>query len=715
MLVNNPSFTLIAVLTLAVGISVNTAIFTVFNAVVLRPLDVPEPERVVQVDRSVLDYRFSYPDYIYLRDNARLFSGFTAATLSDFSMSGVPAFASGTQGGLADAVGFSVPEPLSAKNAEPVVGMLVAENYFQVLDVSPIMGRAFIRNQDDKPGAQPVLLLSENFWERRFARDPGVLGRALIINDLAFTVIGITPHDFTGTAPIVPSIWVPLTQRDRLEPGTGVLRDRGMVCCRLYGRLGAGVVRQQAQVEADALLQRLNNLYPDTNAHGKTSSDHLVLTRASAFEDPGEFRTSGVLIQAAASSVLLIACANVASLLLARSAARQKEIAVRLAIGASRGRLVRQLVTESALTGALAGATGLMLAWWVLHLFMLKIADSIPNLWVAIALHLAPDHRVFAYTLLISTMAVIACGLVPALQASNPNLTLTLKEQCGAFGGPRRSELRDVLVGGQVAVSLVLLIGAGLLARGSQRAFGINLGFDYRSLIGIEFRTPAGNQDLVKARVIRRQMISRIEIVPGVKSVTLASRAPLNGRRRSVSVAPSGGSVDLQHALESIYTLVSSNYFDTLGVAIVRGRNFSEHDGREGDDFSGAPVIVSERTAPSFWPGQDPIGKQISFEAPAESFAFPAERHPHSSASVVIGVAKNVRSVRPVLIGIGVGLVAAAAAGRVLVSLLFGLSTFDPATFLCVSVILAAVALLAGYIPARRAMKVDPMVALRYE
>jgi len=843
MLLHNPSFTLVAVLTLAVGIGVNTAIFTAFNAVALRPLEVPEPERVVQVAHATRGDRFSYPDYVYLRDNDRAFSGLTALTAAVLSMTSGPAFAASKQGGIASAAGFSFPEPLMGRNAEPLLGTLVAGNYFRVLGVAPVIGRDFIPGEDDKPGSRPVLLLSENYWERRFARDPGILGRTLILNDVAFTVIGITPHDFTGTAPIVPSVWVPLAMLDRVHPGTDLVHDRSAVCCTVYGRLAPGVAQEQAQAQTDALFQRLRNVYPEKNPNNRQTKDRIALTTASPFGHPDEdFWTPVAFVLGAVSLVLLIACANVASLMLARSAARQKEIAIRLAIGASRGRLIRQLMTESALISVLAGVTGLMLAWWVLHLLMLRIADSIPMFWVTIALHLAPDYRVFAYMLLLSMIAAIGFGLVPALQASKPNLTSALKEEGGAFGGLRKSGLRDLLTGVQVAVSLVLLIGAGLLARGSHRAFGIDLGFDYRRLIGIEFQTRASNQDPAQSQAIRRQMIRRIAGIPGVKSVSVASRAPLTGGARFVSVAFQGRANDLHHGFESLYTLATPDYFDTVGIPVLRGRNFSEEDLRDGDDFNGAPVIVSERTALKFWPGQDPIGKRISFGTPADGFPFAGELHPHSSASVVIGVAKDIRSwlldkfdetaiympvrrdfvgeilvrttvdprpvtaalhrelpivdpnmeavvfdfragfsnqpafvmsrlgaigsaivgilglalasvgiygmvgyavtqrthevgirmalgasreevlklvlgesMRPVLIGIAAGLVLAAAAARVLVSLLFELSTFDPITFLGVSAILASVALLAGYIPARRATKVDPMVALRYE
>ena len=842
MLWHNPSFTLIAVLTLAVGIGVNTAIFTAFNAVALRPLDVPEAERIVYLERTTQAGLFPYPDYAYLRQNSHVFSALTAAIPYVFSMSGVPSFNSAQQSGLAGAAGFSFPEPLTGRNAEPLVGMLVEGNYLRVLGIQPAMGRDFIPGEDDKPGAHPVLLISDNFWERRFARDPGILGRTVVMNDVAFTVVGITPRDFTGTAPLVPCVWAPIAMRDRLEPGSDLLHDRSVVCCRLYGRLAPDADAQRAQVETDGLYQRLKATYPDRNAREQQVADSVVVKPASAFPNPEDLRMPAMFVLGAVSLVLLIACANVASLMLARSAARQKEIAVRLAIGASRGRLIRQLMTESALISMLAGAAGLMLAWWVLHLLMLKIADSIPMVWVTLALHLAPDERVFAYMLVLSMAAAIGFGLVPALQASKPNLTSALKEESGGLGRLSKTGLRDMLVGVQVAVCLLLLINAGLLARGSQRAFGIDLGFDYRNMIGIEFRSMRTSQLPEQLRATRRQVLARIEGIAGVRSVAAASRMPLTGGTRSVLVALDGRPIDAQHALDALYTAVSPGYFETLGVPILRGRDFTERDARDSDDFNGAPVIISERTARKFWPGQDAIGRTIRFEPPPDDFAFPGERHPHSTSSVVIGIARDIRSaalqefddtalyfsvtrqfpdgilvrtagdpravsaalhrelpaidpkmeafvfdfrsgfsgqpvfvmsrlgavgsaiigilglvmasvgiygmvsfavsqrthevgirmalgarredvlrlvlrqsMRPVLIGMAAGVMIASGVARLLVSMLFGLSTFDPLTFLGVSAILAAVAFVAGYIPARRATRVDPMVALRYE
>jgi predicted permease len=396
-----------------------------------------------------------------------------------------------------------------------------------------------------------------------------------------------------------------------------------------------------------ALFRRLQQTYPDKGSQENAKMDHVVVTAASPFGPPDEgLMGIAAFVLAATSMVLLIACANVAGLLLARSVARQKEIAVRLAIGASRGRLIRQLLTESAIISVLAGVAGLVLAWWTLHLLMVQIASAIPAFWVDIALHLAPDHRVFAYMLLLALMAAIAFGLVPALQASRPNLTSALKEEGAAFGlRLRKSNLRDVLIGLQVAVSLVLLIGAGLLARGSKRAFGIDLGFDYRRMISVDVHTAGIKYDAPRMIAIRRELLLRFKGLPGVRSVSVASRTPLAGGIRTLSIGLEGHPPNLEHSPEAIDNLVTPDYFETVGIPILRGRNFTELQIPASADFDSVPVIVSLATAQKFWPGQDAIGKRISFAPPTDAFAWPGEIRPQSHSSVVIGVAKDIRSV----------------------------------------------------------------------
>jgi predicted permease len=842
MLANNPSFTLVSVLTLAVGIGVNTAIFTAFNAVALRPIQAPEPSRLVQIGSSKENEFFSYLDYVYYRESNRAFSGMIAITFEGVSMSGAPTAPPMARSGIAGLAGFDFPQPLTSSSSERVLSAVVSGNYFKVLRVDASVGRTFL-TEEDAIGAQPVLMLSDNFWERRFARDRGLLGRNLLLNGTAFTVIGITPHDFLGTAQGVPDLWVPLAMEARLAPDNPMLRDRRSVCCRMYARLLPGVEREQAEAQMNTLAAGLRQMFQEAGGRTQGRAPRLVLTRASPFGAPDAGAMAVVvLVLAAVSLVLLIACVNVASLLLARSAARQKEIAIRLAIGASRGRLVRQLLTESALMSLLAGVIGLMLAWWSLRFLLVQVAASLPTYWGTVAIHVTPDHRVFAYLLLLSLGATAAFGLAPALEASKPNLTSALKEEGAAFGGRlRRSRLRDVLVSMQVAVSLVLLIAAGLMARGSLRAFTTDLGFDYRNVISFYLGVAKGTQyKPAKIAEVRRRLMERIQELPGVKSVAVASRAPLAGGNRSMPVSFDGRSATDANAPDAYYTLVTPTYFDTLGIPILRGRNFALQELRDGGNFDGAPVILSEATARKFWPGQDPIGKRIAFDSGAGALPFPGEVHPRSVSSVVIGVAKDVRSLRveevdetcvylpaewggvpilrtqgdpkpvvaalrrelplvdgnlealmedyrtafsnqpafvlsrigaigsaiigilglliasvgiygmvsfavsqrthevgvrmamgaragdvlglmlresmrPVAIGAVVGLAAAAGVSQILVAYLFGLSTLDPITFVGVAGLLMAVALLAGYIPARRATKVDPMTALRYE
>jgi len=842
MLVNNPSFTLIAVLTLAVGIGVNTAIFTAFNAVALRPLDVPEPERVVQVTRSTSPHQhFSYPDYVYYRDNNQVFSDLATINFEGVSLTGVSTPPPARGGGIAGAAGFRFAQ-VTGGGGEVAQSALVSGDYFKMLGVDAAVGRTF-GPQEDNLSAPAVALMSYNFWERRFGKDPGLLGHNLNLNGIAFTVVGITRRDFLCTAPTVPDFWLPMTSLVRLDPDAKDLSDRAGVCCRVYGRLRPGVEAGQAEAQMNTLASQLRREFPESENQTGAPPNRIELERGSPFGAPNAgFMAIAALVLAAVSSVLLIACSNVASLLLARSAARQKEIAVRLAIGATRGRLIRQLLTECALISLFAGGIGLLFAWWSLRFLVVQVVASMPTYWGTMAFHLTPDHRVFAYLLLLSVVAIVAFGLAPALAASRADVTPALKKEGTVLGHRMRgSRLRDVLVIGQVGVCLALLVTAGLLARGSQRAFSVDLGFDYHNIVSIDVGAPEGMKLTPASRVaIHRRLLERLEAMPGVESVT-AGRMPLAGGVRTISVSPAGHLVTGRDAQDAVYNRIASNYFNTMKIPIVRGHGFAAQEARDDLNFDASPVIVSEATARRFWPGQDPIGKRISFGFGPDSSHWAGEEYPHSSSSTVIGVAGDVRSVsleefdetclylpmsrtsggfvirtrgnenavstavirevraidnslrvviqnsqtaftnqsafvvsrvgaigsaiigilgllmasvgiygmvsfavsqrtheigvrialgagredvlklvlgesmRPVLIGVVIGILAAAGAARVLVSLLFGLSSFDPPTFLGVSAILAAVALLAGYIPARRAMKVDPMVALRYE
>ncbi|HKD08855.1 MAG TPA: ABC transporter permease [Bryobacteraceae bacterium] len=633
-------FTTIAVITLAIGIGVNTATFTAWNAVALRPIQAPEPKRLVQLTRTTRDQMFSYPDYAYYRDNNRTFSGLVAINFQGLSLSGVTTGPSPATGGIVGAAGFQFPHLLAGTSE--VLAATISGNYFKVLGVNAILGRTFLP-EEDGPGGPAAVMVSYNFWEKQFARNPSVLTRNLTLNGVGVAVVGITPPDFLGTSPTVPDFWVPFALQSRLASEENALHDRNSICCRVFGRLKGGVSQVQAEANLNALRGNLQVAFPETKQRPGRQAGSFVVVQASPFGPTDSGTTAvAILILAAVSLVLLIACANVASLLLARSAARQREIAIRLAIGASRRRLIRQLLTESGVIGLVAGAAGVVFSWWALRFLMLQIAPSIP--FGNLALHLAPDRRVLAYMLFLSIGATFLFGLAPALEASKPNLSSALKDDGAAFGGRlRKSRLRDLMVGTQVAVCFILLIAAGLLARASQRALEVDLGFNYHNIVMLNIFSPSGTSAAVKAA--RSRLAQQFGSLPEIESVAGASRVPLAGGIRAVGVVPNGGDPNDPGAGTSLFNLVTPNYFQTMGIRILRGRAFNAQEVREDMNFDGSPVVVSEATARKFWPGQNPLGRRLSLGPGGDSIRFSGEVYPHSVSSLVVGIAKDVRSV----------------------------------------------------------------------
>ena len=846
MLRKNPGFTFIAVLTLALGIAVNTTVFTAFDALFLRPRPVKDPDSLASVFRTTPGEPrggFSYPDYIYYRDNSRSFADLSlfargmAVTSSDLPATGPEAAPR-----LAGAIGFQLPQLLQG-SAQPVMCFFVSGNYFPMLGATPLLGRILLP-EDDRPGSPPVVLMSGNFWQRHFHSDTKVVGSVLHLNGVAFTVVGVTPLDYLATVSSVPDLWAPIPARIASGATTRQeLENRLVIAGYPMGRLKPGVTLSDAQAELGVLAEQLRTQYPEAERNMTVSVASGRNNLAALDSDAWPVVIAAML---AVALLLLIACANVASLLLARAVARRKEIAVRLALGAGRWRVLRQLLTESIVLGLLAGALGLPLAGWMLRLLIVEIASALPSFWGTIALEISPDIRIFAYTLFVSFAAGVAFGLTPALQASKADVNTAIKEDGTAFGQRlSRSRLRGILIAGQMAACLVLLISSALLLRGSQRALKIDPGYNAQSVAFLEMYNPK-NLHYSQSRLLQlnRELVQGIVSLPGVRSVSQVSRGPIGGirwvpvaRAGATSPTPTTGGSETPTAG---YSYVTPNYFDTLGIPIVRGRTFTlgEADGQ-------APVaIISEATAHRFWPGEDSIGKLLKIGSEKGSMSFPGESDPYIPSSEVIGIARDIRSMdlrrldksfvylplsqsrqwtsillvradgnptpllpaigrefrrvdanlpviaaplntmvsmnpyfvvsriggvlasivgalglllaclgvygmvsysvaqrtreigirmalgaqgvqvlrlvvsegfRPIFAGVVIGVVASAGVSRALSATLFGLSALDTVSFAGVPLLLIAIALLATWLPARRATEVDPMVALRYE
>ena len=420
LLLKHPGFTTLAVVGLAVGIGVNTAVFTAYKAVMLQPLDAKDPRQLVSLYRSSLHEPsaagFSYPDFEAYRDHNHVFSGLIATAADELALTGVPGVSAGggaRGGGIARAFGFRFPSMLSGE-AEFVRAEMVSKNYFSMLGVSAIRGRVFQSRDVRDLDAHPAVLMNENYWQRRFRADPKLLGKTLKLNGAAFTLIGITPHDFMGTNENVPDLWLPIRLSELVNHNSGFLHDREDICCRLYGRLAPGVTIGAAQAEMNVLADQVRSLHLPHSEGSKPVAIHLFPGSPFGVAQDSDQRIimrAFRLILFAVGLVLLIACANVASLQLARSAARQREIGVRLSLGASRFRLIRQLLTESALLGLLAGAFALVITYWVLRILVVQISAALPIEWGSLALHVEPDIHVFAYVFAISLLAGVLFGL----------------------------------------------------------------------------------------------------------------------------------------------------------------------------------------------------------------------------------------------------------------------------------------------------------------
>jgi predicted permease len=602
MLLKNPGFTVVVILTMALGIGVNTALFTVFNAFALKPVPVKDVDSIVEItgvpQPGQWARRFSYPEYQDYAARTQTLTGLaliseTSATL-DIERTG-QAQQNAAQSER-DEFGY-------------VSCQLVSANYFSLFGASLALGRVFLPEEERTPGTHPVAVLSHHFWEQAFKSDPQVIGQTIQLAGQPFVIVGVAAKEFIGTAPNRPAFWLPLMMRGALSQETQSAApswqtDRSVLAFRnIWGRLKPGVTSAQAQAELHALTAQLAREYP-----GEHSKATVKLNRAPAYLS---FDGDGPLLLMPPLSVvlvLLIACANVANLLLARAAKRQKEIGTRLALGATRQRIIRQLLTESMLIVLLGGGLGWLLSWWSLTaLYPLMISQfDLPGTSLAsIAIDLQPDFRVFGYTLLLVLLAGIAAGLAPAWQASRPNLTQALKGEGSVFGEQlSQSRLRNALIVVQLAFSLVLLVSSGLLVRSLQKLHTVDLGFETARLFDVKIDLGAARTR--QSEELRQRLEARLRALPDVQSVSLTSRAPLSESAPSTAVALAG-QTDRAQMLDASYDFVSSGHLATLGVSLLQGRNFTEQEANAGARV----VVLSAAAVRKLWPHFNDPGQAL--------------------------------------------------------------------------------------------------------
>jgi predicted permease len=798
---NNPGFTVIAVLAIALGIGVNTGIFTVLNGVALRPLPVPGATDVVSIYQTMRGLKsrnvhgapsfFSWPEYKSYRDQNHVLSGLAA----------YEPFLSVT---------------LAGERPQQLFGQLASCNYFDVLNEPPALGRAFLAADCAVAQEGAVAVLSDSLWRTTFAADPSIVGRKIVLNRLPFTVIGVAKPGFQGTEPVPSAFWAPVTMQFNLERDIDWFEKPNISWLVLLGRTKPGVSRSQVRADMAVIGGRIDQQTP-----GRATTLQIETGTFLSMPEARQLVTAvGAILLAAVGMVLLIACANVANLLLARAAGRQKEIAIRLSVGASRGRLIRQLLTESMLIALLGGVLGSLIAVWSFEAILTFIVTHLPHGTPPITVGVGPDIRVLSYALILTFLTGIVFGLIPALQASRPDVNTALKQASGADGRTGDGFLRHALVGTQVAVSMVLLIAAGLLLRGLYQAQTIDPGFEMKNVASVSFDLRGQGYDDARAGIFQRQLMDRLAALPGVEAVSQAGNTPLSDSHRGSEFSLPGkpGTFPVE------FNEVSTEFFSLLGLPIVRGRNFTGTEVQ-----TGAPVVIAtESTVRRFWPNQDPLGKTLHMEGEGDmqvigvvkdaqvshlarsnetylylpagpkeqlrlqllvrggaGFANTANgirgaihsqdpdlvvdvarlednlefwRGPSRIVAILAGtlgalgmllacvgvygvvsyaVSRRIREIGirmtlgadardvrtlilrqamlPVVIGGLIGIGGCAAVAQVLKSMLFGVSTYDPLAFVAVPLLLFSIALAASYIPARRATKVDPMVALRYE
>lgn len=577
----SPGFVVAAVLCLALGVGANTAVFSFADYFLFQPLPVSHPEQLARLNihwASGLRFAsFSYPDYLDFRDQNEVFSGLAATA--------------------------NMPLHLSADGRnERLYGELVSANFFTVLGVPMALGRSFTPAEEAEAGAHPVLILSNSLWQQRFGGDPGLVGKSVTLNGKPFTVVGVAAPGFHGSGVgVQSSAWVPMGMLEVARPGSRALTQRGSHWIgAVIGRLKPGVDVAAARISLDALMARLVKEYPDSNT-GKSVG--VLPESQSALHPMVRSGFSGfiTLMAVVVGLVLLLACSNVASLLVARAAARRREIAVRLALGAGRGRLVRQLLAESLLLTLVAGVAGLMLALLLTRaLGSMAVPVDLP-----LRLDLSPNLRVLGFTLSLALASSLFVGVAPAFSSTRPELVTALKGSGGRAGSQR---LRRGLVAGQVALSLVLLIASGLALKSFDKSHRLDLGFapDHQVVAGVDLALQG--YDEVRGRAMFEELLRRTRALPGVTAAGWAEILPLSFNSQQNGAEPQGNVTPEGSNSPSIdYNVVGPGYFAALGLPLLAGRDFERSDGPDAP----AVLIVNRTFAEKYWPGEDPLGKTV--------------------------------------------------------------------------------------------------------
>ena len=796
MLRKNPGFAIVSVITVALGIAANTTIFSWINATLLNPIPgVSRPNEIVAVQSGRAN-PFSYPDFLDLRDRGKSFAGLTAFTFAPASLTG-------------------------EGKPERVWATMVTANYFDVLGVKPALGRGFLPGEDKPPNGAPVAIISHRLWQRRFAADPAIVGQTLHLNTRPFTIVGVAPPEFQGsTSGLRFDLWVPVTAvKDLGEGGNELIDSRGDNWLNLLGRLNPGLSREQAQTESTILLQQIAVQFPDSH-RGSNQVTLYPLWRAPNGAN-GFFSALLPILMGVAGVVLLLACSNVANLLLLRGLSRRKEMCIRLSLGAGRVRLVQQLFVENILLSLAAGAIALPITVWTSRSFMNFAPHTDFPIWISVSV----DRRVLLATLAITFASGILFGILPALRASGMNPANVLKDESGAMaGGRRKARLSSGLAVAQIALSLTLLVSAGLFIRSFRATQHFDPGFNQRNVLLASYDLFPNGYKQADGTAFDRQVLNNVAAVPGVLSAGLADWVPLGFSSNSDSFVPEGYVPGPHELVAAGVARISPGYFTTVGIPLLSGRDFSPHDSAE----SQTVVVINEALAEKYWPGQNPIGKRMMVEKKSaiviggarttryydlneqpqpflylslyQFYTSGVTLHvrtvndPLASASAItqavhklnpdlpvfdvalmtsrVGVSSFVQRMagtfvgafgvialvlaaagiyaviacttrqrthevgirmalgaqradvlrlilwqgaKIAVLGVAIGLTATFALTHLMASLLFGVSATDLVTYAGVGLLLTIVALSASYIPALRATRVDPIVALKYE